>query len=87
MKKLGNQLKKYRIREYKKTGLRKVAKDIGINYSYLYRVEKGVHIPSDDMIDKMRIAYHMTYQEAFTLMLTTKSKAFTNLIRYIDLTI
>ena len=50
-------------------GLRRVADAAGVNYSYLFRVEDGVHIPSDDFLLKLAKLYEITLEEKLNLLM------------------
>lgn len=54
---LGDLLKKYREEKFQGMGLRRVAKEIGIDYSHLFRIEAGQYVPSDDNLLKLASAY------------------------------
>lgn len=54
---LGELLKKYREARFEGMGLRRVAKEIDMDYSHLFRIEAGQYIPSDDNLLKLVNAY------------------------------
>ena len=78
--KINKLLKKYRIRKYKTLGLRRVAKDVGMNYSYLFRVETGVHMPSDNFINKLSKKYDLDNKERVELFFLSRSKEMREII-------
>lgn len=77
---LGQKLKKYRESVFPDMGLRRVADIIGIDYSYLYRVEDGKYTPSDEMLIKITEAYKLSPQEQLELFHMIHSGAYEQLI-------
>ncbi|GEM_PF-4661419 len=63
MKKIGEKLEEFRRRAFKDMGLRRVANEIGVDYSYLFNVEKGEHKPSDEFLAKLSDAYKLSPEE------------------------
>lgn len=79
-KKLGEQLKRYREKVFKDQALRRVADQVGVNYSYLYRLEEGSHVPSDEILLKLAAAYNLKLLEKLELFAMAHSPEFRNLL-------
>lgn len=77
---LGQKLKKYRENNFPDIGLRRVAGIVGIDYSYLYRIEDGKYTPSDEMLLKITRAYKLPSQEQLELFHMIHSGAYEQLI-------
>jgi len=65
--KLGNILKGYRLKVFPNDSLRRVAKELGVNYTYLSRLEDGYSRPSDEVLSKVVRTYTIPPNEALEL--------------------
>lgn len=66
-KTLGKKLKDFRMKKFENFGLRRVAEKIGLDYSYLYRIEEGLYTPSDETISKIAKSYDLSSEETLEL--------------------
>lgn len=79
-KQLGEQLKKIRIETFKDLGLRRVADKANVNYSYLYRVEEGVHVPSDEFLTKLLSIYNVSLKQKLDIFMLAHSEELKNML-------
>lgn len=56
---LGQILKQYREKAFEGMGLRRVAKEVEIDYSHLFRIEAGQYLPNDESLLKLLNAYKL----------------------------
>lgn len=72
--KLANKLKEYREGAFPNMGLRRVEKEVDVDYSHLFRIETGQYVPNDETLLKLTNAYKLTPAqkiEIFTLARVT----------------
>jgi len=69
MKKLGAKLAEYREKAFPGESLRRVADKLGMDYSYLSRLEKGFYRPSDEKIALLSGIYELSDIERMELFL------------------
>jgi len=80
---LGIRLKELRTK--KKWSLRRVADMIGVNYSYLYSIEEGEHVPSDEVLSKILKVYSLSQSEKFDIFnLAHLSQEYTEVLENIN---
>ncbi len=64
---LGEQLRKFRQRKFPDLGLRKAAEKIGMSFSHLNKLERGLP-PSDKTIYKLMNVYELNDNERLELL-------------------
>lgn len=57
----------YRDREFPNMGIRAVAKEMGVSFAHLNKIERGL-IPSMEYISKIAKAYNLTKNEEFEIL-------------------
>lgn len=61
--KLGIKLKEFRAKKFGDAALRRVADDIGVGYTYIHRMETGMHVPSDEILNRLAEGYGLSTAE------------------------
>lgn len=64
-KQLGEVLREYREHSFPNEGLRRVAKQIDIDYTHLFRIEDGQYVPQDDTLTRILDAYSVSLDQRF----------------------
>lgn len=77
---LGKKLKEYRQNKFPDLALRRVADAIGVDYSYIYRVEEGVHIPSDEVLSKLTTGYDLSLEEKLEIFALAHSPEYAQVL-------
>ncbi len=70
-KTLGEKLKGYREEKFKNMGLRKAAEEIGIDFTHLNRIERGLR-PSAETLKKFSQKYGLSQDEEAELFASAK---------------
>ena len=66
-KELGQELKTLREKAFPNDSLRRVAGEVGIEYTHLFRIEAGQYTPSDDNLTKILDTYNATPNEKLSI--------------------
>jgi transcriptional regulator with XRE-family HTH domain len=79
-KTLGSILKAYRLAKFPTQPLRHSASLMGINFSYLFRIEEDSHKPSDDVLKLIVDTYELTPIEQRDVFILAHSSIFAKII-------
>lgn len=65
---LGKLLQQFREEKLPGVSLRRVARDLGFDYTYLHRLENGLHRPTDDKLARIAEVYKLTQSQIAELV-------------------